>query len=89
MSTSPLQIPSLALVRHGQTDWNKERRFQGSSEVPLNPTGIEQARAAAEALRTDAASRWGSPWDVILTSPQLRARETAEIIAEHLSLIHI
>lgn len=86
MSTSPLQIPSVALVRHGQTDWNKERSFQGSSEVSLNATGIEQARAAAEALRTDAASRWGSPWDVILTSPQLRARETAEIIAEHLGL---
>lgn len=86
MTTSPNHIPSLALVRHGQTDWNRERRFQGSSEVPLNATGIEQARAAAETLRTDVSSRWGSPWDVILTSPQLRARETAEIIAEHLGL---
>ncbi|MER7797794.1 histidine phosphatase family protein [Microbacterium sp. NPDC096154] len=69
----------LALVRHGQTDWNAERRIQGRTDIPLNDTGRAQALIAADALRD------GS-WTHIASSPLQRARETAEIIAEALGL---
>ena len=41
----------LILVRHGETDWLKERRYQGSTDVPLNPKGLKQARALARFLK--------------------------------------
>ncbi|MCX7521594.1 histidine phosphatase family protein [Microbacterium sp. STN6] len=64
----------LALVRHGQTDWNLARRIQGTSDIPLNETGRAQARAAGLLL---ARRRWDSVW----ASPLSRAFETAGIIA--------
>ncbi|QEO10594.1 histidine phosphatase family protein [Protaetiibacter larvae] len=70
---------TLAFIRHGQTDWNRDGRLQGSSDVPLNETGREQARAA-ERMLTD----W--PWDAVVSSPLSRARETAQIIADGLGL---
>ncbi|GAA3945945.1 histidine phosphatase family protein [Microbacterium soli] len=69
----------ISLVRHGQTDWNLERRIQGATDIPLNDTGRADARAAAEAL---AAGRH----DAVYTSPLIRAQETAQIIAARLSL---
>ncbi len=68
---------TFAFIRHGQTDWNRELRLQGSSDIPLNDLGRDQA---AEAVTMLAAS-W---WDVIVSSPLLRARETAAIIAARL-----
>ena len=64
---------SAFLIRHGETDWNREGRFQGSRDIPLNDEGRAQARRLAEA--------WKAPLDAVLTSPLARARETAEILA--------
>ena len=63
------------LVRHGETDWNKEGRVQGHSDVPLNETGRAQANAAAELLKD-------KQIDIIISSNLSRAKQTAEIIAE-------
>lgn len=70
---------TIALVRHGETDWNLAKRIQGRTEVPLNPTGREQAAATAELLT-------GGPWQRTFASPLGRAIETAEIIARHLGI---
>ncbi|WP_284986758.1 histidine phosphatase family protein [Arthrobacter sp. fls2-241-R2A-172] len=70
---------TFALVRHGQTDWNAERRLQGSTDIPLNDVGRGQARDAVAALSDQ-------QWDVVVSSPLGRAAETAEIIAEGLGL---
>lgn len=69
----------VAFIRHGQTDWNREGLLQGSSDIPLNDTGREQARDAFMTLRS-------RPWDVVVSSPLVRARETAQIIADGLGI---
>lgn len=70
---------TLGLLRHGQTDWNIDLRLQGSSDIPLNETGITQANSASLKLsRAD--------WDVVLASPLSRARDTAKIIGDQLGL---
>lgn len=61
------------LLRHGLTDWNKLRRVQGSSDIPLNEEGRRVARLTAEGMRD-------MPIDLVYSSPLKRARETAEII---------
>ncbi|MCU1405590.1 MAG: histidine phosphatase family protein [Glaciihabitans sp.] len=67
-------MTTLYLVRHGETDWNKARRIQGSTDIPLNDTGRAQAATTGQLLaRRD--------WDVIVASPLSRAYETASIIA--------
>jgi broad specificity phosphatase PhoE len=65
----------LGLLRHGQTDWNITFRIQGSSDIPLNDTGVAQAHAAAAVIDPN-------QWDVILSSPLSRARDTAAIVAQ-------
>lgn len=71
---------TIALMRHGQTDWNLEGRVQGHTNIPLNDTGRAQAREAAEQL-----AEQGHSWSLITSSPLDRARETAEIIASRLA----
>lgn len=66
----------LLLVRHGETDWNRQGRFQGRIDVPLNETGCQQAQQVAEFLKT-------VPIDFAVSSPMSRPRETAELILRH------
>ena len=72
-------MTSLYLVRHGETDWNRQRRIQGTTDIPLNETGREQAARTGRLLGRRS-------WDAILTSPLSRAVETADIIAGELGL---
>lgn len=62
----------LVLLRHGQSQWNVEQRFTGSTDVPLTALGVEEARRAGVALR-DA----GFAFDLVFTSALSRAQETA------------
>jgi broad specificity phosphatase PhoE len=64
----------LCLVRHGQTDWNLEGRYQGQSDVPLNEHGWAQANALTRRLQHQ-------EFAAIYASDLLRAKQTAEIIA--------
>lgn len=64
------------LLRHGETDWNANGTLQGSTDIPLNARGLEQAATAATAL----AERL-HPGVRIVSSPLLRARVTAEVLA--------
>jgi probable phosphoglycerate mutase len=68
--------PRLLLIRHGETQWNRESRFQGIRDIPLNDNGREQGRKAGEFLKD-------VEIDFAVTSPMLRPKETAEIILQH------
>ena len=69
---------TLLLVRHGETDWNRDGRWQGGSDTHLNDLGREQAHALAQRL--------DGSIDVLYSSDLARARETAEIVAARLGL---
>jgi len=69
----------LWLVRHGQTAWNLSGRYQGQADVPLNDTGWQQARALPAALP-------GGDFAALYSSDLRRARDTASVLAQHLSL---
>ena len=68
-----------AFIRHGQTNWNRDLLFQGSSDIPLNDLGRQQAAEAATILA-------GGDWTAIVSSGLQRARETARIIAAELGI---
>ena len=70
---------TIVLVRHGETDWNRDNRFQGHANPPLNDAGREQAHALAEELRSER-------FAALYTSPLRRAAETAAILGAELGL---
>ncbi|MEZ5321519.1 MAG: histidine phosphatase family protein [Microthrixaceae bacterium] len=70
-------MPEVLLVRHGQSTWNAEGRWQGRADPPLTSKGIEQAKAASLALGVV---------DAVFCSPLQRARATAQAFANHLGL---
>lgn len=70
---------SFWFLRHGETDWNVQGISQGNVDIPLNATGIAQARAAADRLRHRGIA-------TIVSSPLSRARVTAEFVGEALDL---
>lgn len=64
----------LVLVRHGQTDFNREGRLQGQIDIPLNATGVRQAESLAPLVSSN-------PPDVLVASPLQRAQETARLLS--------
>ncbi len=74
-ASKELAAERFVFVRHGETDWNERGVFQGRSDIPLNATGIAQARDAARRI-SQACPQW------IVSSPLRRATQTAELIAE-------
>ncbi len=79
MGEAPERPTRLILIRHGETDWNVEGRYQGQADPPLNARGLEQARKLAAEL-----SEVGI--EIIYSSPLRRAWQTAEVIARALGV---
>lgn len=76
-------MKKIGLIRHGCTDWNRERRAQGHSDIPLSEEGFEQAEKLANRIANE-------KWDVIYSSDLKRAKETAETIAKKIDIdIHL
>nr|WP_290665539.1 histidine phosphatase family protein [Ardenticatena sp.] len=76
-------MTTIYMVRHGETDWNAEGRYQGQEDPPLNRRGREQARATAEKLAQEGIT-------AIYSSDLKRAAETAHALAEHCNLpVHL
>ena len=74
---------TIVLVRHGETDWNRDGRFQGHADPPLDDAGRAQARELAEQLATESLT-------ALYTSPLRRAHETAHLLASALGLdVHV
>lgn len=74
---------TLGLFRHGQTDWNIDFRLQGTTDIQLNQTGVAQVAAAARSLE-----KLGN-WDVLLSSPLTRAKQTSQILSSQLGLAQV
>ncbi len=71
----------ICLIRHGQTNWNRQKRIQGRTDNLLNDAGRAEAEKVAEYLRKN-----DPHWDLVFSSPLKRALETGQIIASRLSL---
>jgi 2,3-bisphosphoglycerate-dependent phosphoglycerate mutase len=67
-------MTELLFIRHGETDWNRQQRFQGQIDVPLNATGRAQAARLAHRLGAE-------PWDLMVASDLVRTQETAAPLA--------
>lgn len=75
--------PTIYFIRHGETDWNAERRYQGQTDIPLNDKGREQARRNGHALRALLPAIAGAHF---VASPLDRTRETMRIVRKELDL---
>ncbi len=75
-------MPTLVLLRHGESDWNRENRFTGWTDVDLSPAGIAEAHEAARLLAAD-----GFTFDVAYTSVLKRAIRTLWIVLDDLDLM--
>ncbi len=75
-------MTTIYIVRHGETNWNLEGRFQGIEDIELNNTGRQQALNCTSYLKN-------FDCNVIVSSPLLRAKETAEIIARELGISNV
>jgi len=73
-------VTQVILIRHGQTEWNRNERFRGRADVPLNETGLAQAAATGERVL----AAWRPT--AIYSSPLSRAVRTAEAVAKHFDL---
>ncbi|OJT53794.1 histidine phosphatase family protein [Bacillus altitudinis] len=69
-------MTAICLVRHGETDWNAAKRIQGRTDIPLNDTGKWQAEQTGLYLKD-------AHWDVVISSPLSRSKETAHLILQH------
>ncbi len=69
------KIMKLLVVRHGRTDWNDQGKIQGCADIELNQTGINQAKETAKKLQNEKI-------DLIIASPLIRTKQTAQIINE-------
>lgn len=72
-------MTTICMIRHGETDWNVEKRIQGWQDTAINQKGKQQAALLRLALELET-------WDIIITSPLQRAKHTAEIINEQMDL---
>ncbi|HUF37950.1 MAG TPA: histidine phosphatase family protein [Anaerolineales bacterium] len=72
-------MTTLYLIRHGETDWNVEGRYQGQADPPLNARGVAQSGELVEALR-------GERLDALCSSPLDRAAATARILSQALGI---
>ncbi|HTH60250.1 MAG TPA: histidine phosphatase family protein [Paraburkholderia sp.] len=74
----------ILFIRHGETDWNRDKRIQGHLDIPLASTGVEQAQRLG--ARFADAARDGLRLDAIVSSDLARARQTAQPMADALGL---
>lgn len=72
-------MPSIILIRHGETDWNIEGRYQGQADPPLNAEGILQAQSLVQELSN-------SSLEIVYTSPLRRTRQTANYLASNFGI---
>lgn len=72
-------MTKICFIRHGETDWNIAGKLQGRTDIPLNESGIKQAQACGASLLQN-------EWDLMITSPLLRAKETGQIIQQKLNI---
>ncbi|AZB44470.1 histidine phosphatase family protein [Bacillus sp. FJAT-42376] len=75
-------MTKLGIIRHGITEWNMEGRAQGSSDIPLHAKGLKEAEMLADRLKEE-------KWDLLYSSPLMRAKQTAEFISEKLGGLEI
>lgn len=81
MNDQKLKSVPFYFLRHGQTDWNKDGRLMGQSDIPLNQTGISQAQEVAAYLKENHIGL-----AKIIASPLLRAKQTAQIIHDSINI---